>query len=363
MCNILKIIIFCIFSVFQAKASTWIDQMPKNFISEAENYHRNFFIQTISTIFGTELGSEPGSQEFSSKDKLDNINAIINLYRKGGISKKDFDINLPDSAGMNALHYLSITKIRSKSDEKNIYDICKIFLNLDANINKKNEFGISPLELAANYGNSAVVKAFVESKKLKKDFNVLSKLFLPDLFDPDIIDMNYITKGRIKIFNELINNWVPSVSATELSDINLNLTKLQKWINLPRFSIQSDEFEKWINMPENKSLLINFANWNLTKIANQKPTSKTKNIYIDFKIWQKEKIQFYSNAAYSSINELLLNLKKEMFPRKDKLLLSLKESSKDICDTQNITNEYSDFEDIDLRFPSYIEKSSKPSKR
>lgn len=177
--------------------------------TELGRFNRGFFTQVLSDPFGLQ-------SEADSSDKLISIQGFKNIIKN---FPNEPEINAFDASGMAPLHYLAITRIETNEDYDSVKEICNILISLGANINLVNRFGISPLCLALNYGNYAIVDTFLATGKLKKDLSVFKTIFSAELdSDWQLYRANFLY-GRVQICNSLQKAWLKDINSSDLGII------------------------------------------------------------------------------------------------------------------------------------------------
>jgi hypothetical protein len=228
------IILFLLSSISDLSAAGSYD--PR----EEKLFGRGYLLQLLSSCFGTT--SEISVDEKSRRVSL-HLHRYAPLFRipiadtrssarhpesavassvRFAMPLKKFDsekLNSPDSFGNCAIHYLAMTPINGAADHKSMTELVYMFLAYGARVNQRNTSGLSPLRLAAYYGNCAFVSVLLESQRFKKDTEVLGLMFSPE-WDISTVDPTLIVAyGRLRILNSIVPIWFPDVSRERLDRI------------------------------------------------------------------------------------------------------------------------------------------------
>lgn len=209
-------IFLLIVSLFNINLSFSSQNGNDDYSVELTRFNRGFFTQVLSDPYCLQ-------SQYELSEKLVSIRSFKDILKN---FPDEPEINAFDASGMAPLHYLAITRIESNEDYDSIKEICDIFISLGANINLPNRYGISPLCLALNYGNYAIIDAFLATGKLRKDLNIFKTILSSELDSEwQIYRLNYLY-GRIQICKALQKAWLQNIDPSDLEIIQLKFAEI-----------------------------------------------------------------------------------------------------------------------------------------
>ncbi len=199
----------------------WGVELPYEVLEEAL-FGRSFLIQILSDVCFQ-------ASDESSSAKRAWVEWFINVQVQMKEDKSTMFFDLVDDAGMPAVCYLAMTNVKNEEDYENIKEICNRFIENGANINQKNQFGISPFRLASLVGNYAFVEAALNSGKLIKDVEAIKSMFSSVSDIVDLLDFFNVAYGRTRILSCLKQDWFPDISGDQSFAINAAILSVQYW--------------------------------------------------------------------------------------------------------------------------------------
>lgn len=189
---------------------------------ERMEFNRGGYTQILSNCFASQ-------SDISLPEKFERMKRFQKVIKK---FQKEPHINEFDKCGMAPIHYLSITRIDFEPDYVAMKGLGKLLIEIGADLNLPNAYGISPLKLAVNYGNYALVEVFLESGKLKKDSEIFKSIFSSETDSEWFVYREGAIYGKVKIWDSLRAAWFStSFPDEELDIIYFRMNELMKWID------------------------------------------------------------------------------------------------------------------------------------